>query len=422
MVSWQWLAFAFVVILLAMAGGWLWQTANTGLAVIETEVGAAVNADLWPATQRLAAAELRDLDGETAVVNVALPAEGAQPALRQTQVYRQTERGWVRTAPAAADWGALGELETNHLLFRYYAHDAQAVAEVAVKLDARYAELHQLFLGQPPTRPLMVVVDPAQAPGQIATRAGVADPLVVASPAVHLAPASISDADLLAQSLLLALLDDLTAQALLPYVGGSDEQTYVQWMRVRKLLEGMRLWQLWQGALPLAAWREPVVRWVFSDARPWLPAPSEVAPSFRAEFCAMHRLWLPTPFELDLPLSCNDSMDTEGYALAWRLAAEPPLRLAHFPLVTLGMALEDFDASPSGWAHPAAAVALATVMDYAAATYGPERIPVLIREASSQEGWTTLIPAVFGVPVEEFEVGWRGYLVERYAITLPPAG
>jgi hypothetical protein len=146
------------------------------------------------------------------------------------------------------------------MVFRYYAHDAQAVAEVAAQLDARYAELHRLILGEPPSAKLAVVVDPAQEPGKIASRAGVAKLLVVASPAVYLAPESISNAELLAQSLLLALLEELTDRALLPYEDEGNVEAYVGRTRVGQLLAGMQLWQVWQGELPLANWREPVVQ------------------------------------------------------------------------------------------------------------------------------------------------------------------
>jgi hypothetical protein len=323
----------------------------------------------------------------------------------------------VRIAPSATYWGSPLQWEGEHLIFRYYAYDTQAVVEVAAKLDARYAELHRLFLGEPPRQKLKVVVDPTQFPGGIAGRTGVVHPLVVASPAVYLAPEHVTESELLAQSLLLALLDELADQALLPYADNANESKYVRWLRARKLLEGVRLWQLWQGDLPLAAWREPVVQWVYSDARHWLPAPSEVAPSFRAELCAIHRLWLPTPLVIDLPLSCNDSFDSQGYALAWRLADEPPLRLAHFPLVRREMLMQDFYTPHSEWGHPAQAVALATVMEYAAAAYGQERISLLVEEAGDYETWATLIPAVFGVSVEQFEAGWQAYLGEQYGIT-----
>jgi hypothetical protein len=134
--------------------------------------------------------------------------------------------------------------------------------------------------------------------------------------------------------------------------------------------------------------------------------------SFRAALCAMHQLWMATPLSLQMPLTCHDGFDQTGNYLAWR-RIEAPLHLAHFPLVGQKMLMRPY---PSQSIHPAATVALATVAAYAAATYGPERIPILIGEASRHESWATLIPAVFGVSVDEFETGWRAYLAERYGV------
>jgi hypothetical protein len=367
-----------------------------------------------------ASTRLLRVERDVAVVEVMLPATVDQPALRQTRVYRYTGVDWQRMTPTAAYWGAFDKWTGEQLSFLYYDLDAQAVAPVAAQLDARYGELHRLFLGEPPSDKLTVVVDPAQPPGEIATRASVADPLVVASPAVYLASVGITESELLAQSVLLALLDELAGQALMPDADIANAPNYVQWTRVRKLLDGVRLWQVWQGDLPLAAWRKPVVQWVFSDARPGRLEPGEVAPSFREELCAMHRLWLPTPLALDLPLSCHDTMDQAGGYLLWRRIYAPPVSLAKLGAIApaddwpgLQSAMDVVGRSP----HPGAAVAVATVMEYVAATYGPERIPLLLAEARRQEGWATLIPAVFGVSVEQFEAGWQAYLGEQYGIT-----
>jgi hypothetical protein len=185
---------------------------------------------------------------------------------------------------------------------------------------------------------------------------------------------------------------------------------------VQQLLGGVRLWQVWQGDLPLASWREPLVQWVYSDARAWLPEQAEVVPSFRTEFCAMHRLWMTTPLSLQVPSTCYDTIDQAERFLSWRSIYEPPLSLAQVPLMTLEMALQPY---PMSWsAHPAATVALATVMEYAAATYGPKRIGVLVAEVSEHESWATLIPAVFDVSAEEFEAGWQAYLAEQYGVKL----
>ncbi|HMN31087.1 MAG TPA: hypothetical protein PKE45_23235 [Caldilineaceae bacterium] len=76
------------------------------------------------------------------------------------------------------------------------------------------------------------------------------DRLMVASPAVYLAPVELTDADLLAQSIVLPLLDDVLAQASKRHAIGPS------WW---PLLAGLRLWQLWDLDLPLVTWREDVV-------------------------------------------------------------------------------------------------------------------------------------------------------------------
>jgi hypothetical protein len=353
-----------------------------------------------------AVTRLHYLDSDVAVVKVALPATADQPALRQSRVYRQSESGWVRMAPSAAHWGALSQWETAHLLIRYYVHDEQAVAEVAVQLDARYAELHRLFLGQPPRHMLTVVVDPAQPPGQIAQRASWDDPLVVASPAVYLAPATISDGGLLAQALLLALLEDFSAQAI------TDHDLPGHW---QPLLNGIRLWLLWEQELPLAAWREPVVQWVLGGGQAAGSAVITGAPDFTSELCAQHLLWLFSPLEVGIPIACWRQVTPHGDVVTWQYLYPGNVEL-HLPPMGAERGLVDSTRMPIESINLAATIALATVMEYAADTYGHERIHLLLTEAGRQEGWATLIPAVFGVSADEFEAGWRAYLAEHYRL------
>jgi hypothetical protein len=58
-------------------------------------------------------------------------------------------------------------------------------------------------------------------------------------------------------------------------------------------------------------------------------------------------------------------------------------------------------------------VGLTTVLDYVVATYGRQQLPMLVGALGEHKRWETLIPAVFGVPMEEFERGWQGYLAEQ---------
>jgi hypothetical protein len=398
-----------------------------------------------------------DLEGDVAVVQMVLQPVAGGPAHRQTRVYRRTEAGWLRTAPSAAAWGPAHRLETSYFVFHYHDQDEWAVKAAALELDAAYPSLYAAFFtGAPTGEKLVVQVDPAQPPGKLAERTTKQDPLVaaspwllgqrtapesrttqrdsfvVASPAAYLAPVDISPADLLAQSVVLVLLDDLSAEtlagkapavpALLDDAGTSlrlnDTDTgqaidHAQRLLLSQLLVGVRLWQLWQSDLPLADWRDPVVQWVYSDLYD-TQGSLDVAPDFMHEFCAMHRLWVYAPSLVQIPLNCDDQ-DRHMPELAWRLFDQPPTQLAQLavPLSVMGEEV--------AWTHhPAAAVALATVMEYAAAAYGPERIPLLVAIINQHERVETLIPAVFGVSAGEFEAGWQSYLAEHYHIAAPP--
>lgn len=71
--------------------------------------------------------------------------------------------------------------------------------------------------------------------------------------------------------------------------------------------------------------------------------------------------------------------------------------------------------------HPGETVALATPIDYAVATYGRGRLPMLVAGLGHYDRWETLIPAVYGVSSADFEAGWQAYLTAHYggAVKLP---
>jgi hypothetical protein len=227
--------------------------------------------------------------------------------------------------------------------------------------------------------------------------------LVVVSPATYLAPVEISPADLLAQSLVLALLTDLQTQAVYRYDVEPYRLRFSGGLPSSSWLDGVRLWQLWANDLPLAAWREPVVRWVFAR-------PAGDIPAFAPALCAMHRLWLGWPYQIRVPMIC----DIEGQAVPSDFWCQP--RMAALRLADLVAAANDSMMRPMRESRLGKEVALATVVAYAATAYGPERIPLLIARIDKHGSWETLIPAVFGVSMAEFEAGWQDYLAERYGV------
>src|SRR5262249_28271722 len=136
-------------------------------------------------------------------------------------------------------------------------------------------------------------------------------------PAVYLAPVELTDAELLVQSIALPLLDQVLAQTRERYRIDSA------W---RPLLDGLRLWQAWDLDLPLAAWREEVVQWLYIDMPASSPGQSFVLPDRYSDLCAAHKLWLPSPLGLDIPLFCNE-LDRTAWQLVWSGARGPLTQL-----------------------------------------------------------------------------------------------
>jgi hypothetical protein len=61
-------------------------------------------------------------------------------------------------------------------------------------------------------------------------------------------------------------------------------------------------------------------------------------------------------------------------------------------------------------------IALETVFEYVVATYGREKLPVLIDQLSRGNDWDSIVRTVFWTTLDEFQEGWRRYLAERYTI------
>jgi hypothetical protein len=232
--------------------------------------------------------------------------------------------------------------------------------------------------------------------------------LVVPSPAVYLAPVELTDADLLAQSVALPLIDSVLAQASERYQIASTWQP---------MMDGLGLWQVWDVDLPLALWREEIVWWIYLD-RPGAGSTQTVAlPKQYKALCASHALWMEAPTMLGIPLLCNELDWQAWYTGTWG-PRHPP---AHLDQLGVPLHPEEYAFPPSmivtiNPPNEGEPVMLATLIEYAAATYGRERLPVLVAGLGKYDSWNTLLPAVFGVSVAEFEAGWQMYLAIHYGV------
>ncbi|MBV7332989.1 hypothetical protein KFU94_33125 [Chloroflexi bacterium TSY] len=68
-------------------------------------------------------------------------------------------------------------------------------------------------------------------------------------------------------------------------------------------------------------------------------------------------------------------------------------------------------------------IATESVIDYALNTYGRHKIPALLQAFSDHETWMSLIPAVFELPAEQFELDWNQSLYQKYhpSISISPS-
>jgi hypothetical protein len=346
------------------------------------------------------------------VARAILYNDHGKPAYRQTRFYQRTAAGWQRTAPVAALWGAKRSLETTYFVFHLRQQDAPVVIAAAPQLDTLYTTLaHNLGLPRrPTTKKLVIDVSVTQPPGHTLPWFGVPERIRVPSPAVYRAPVELTDSELLAQSITLPLLEHVLAQR------REQHQTGLAW---QPMLSGLRLWQVWDLDLPLSVWREDVVKWIYRDLPARRPGQAVVLPERYTDLCAAHMLWLKSPLQLHLPLFCTE-FDQTQWRFYWKVSADPSTRLDQ---LIVPVDPDEYFADTNNYVHklsrPGQTVALATLIEYAVATYGRERLPVLVASLGQYERWDTLLPAVYGVSPAEFEAGWQAYLAAQYGILTP---
>jgi hypothetical protein len=341
--------------------------------------------------------------GNQAVTRVDAIPNRAAAAYQQPRLDRHTDESWRRPQMATSLWDSERSLETPSFVFHFRLHDAPAVIAAAPQLDALATTMRRNF-GVPSSfagEKLVIDVSMMISPGAVAFRSRPDDRISVASPALYNAPVELTDADLLAQSIVLPLLNEVIARA------SEHHAIRVAW---RPMLDGLRLWQVWDLDLPLSVWRDDVVKWIYADR----PAQLAVLPAHYTALCGAHKLWMPSPTQLNIPLLCAN-LDLEIYYFsAWSTRA-PLIRVAQFNLPVR----PDVSVEWSSGAlihHPGQTVALATLIEYAVATYGYDHLPALVASLGRYDSWETLLPAVYGVSASEFEAGWQAHLAAHYGV------
>jgi hypothetical protein len=445
-----------LLLLMASAGGWGWRPGTATLPPPTAGVTATAQAELTLSAQHdgdLAAGSLADqnditwwlqnsrsvnslkaavqsadaksrqaielqkveFQGDQVVARVVMYTDHGEPAYRQTRFYQRIGPDWRQMTPDAALWGPARSLETPSLLYHFHQNDAQAVIAVTPHIEELYTTLRRNF-GLPSTQlvgqPFALIgekwvirVSVTQPPGSAMPWYDIYDPIRVPSPAVYLAPVELTDADLLAQSIFLLLLKQVIVEARERNAIGAHWQP---------ILDGLRLWHVWETDLPLSGWREHIIPWIYLDLPGAPPEQPFMLPEQYAEICASHTLWMAMPVQLGIPLFCAEIDETALFYSMWG-RRHPPTQLSQIALPT-----SDYEPA-EGMPIWGQTVALATLIEYAVATYGRERLPVLLAGLGQYDTWETLIPAVYGVSASEFERGWQGYLAAQYGLSLDTA-
>ncbi|MCE7983435.1 MAG: hypothetical protein DYG89_19865 [Caldilinea sp. CFX5] len=286
------------------------------------------------------------------------------------------------------------KLESTYFRFHYRQQDAAVVATVAPRLDTLYATVRRNFglTPAPLTEKRLIEVSVSQSPADKAL-----------APATRYQPSvTLSTEDWLLQALALPLLDEALAQ-----INERDPQA-APW---QPWLNGLRLWQLWDLNLPLTHWRKEIVTWYYGNLFQPEPAHAMRLPVHYSELCAAHLRWLSSPLQIHIPLFCNElDKDLKGKSCSHSL----PLRLADLAAPISTPSYVEMSSRTSVIDHCDDAIAWATLVEYAVATYGRDRLPALVAGLGQFESWETLLPAVYGVSAAEFETGWQTYLATHY--------
>jgi hypothetical protein len=346
-----------------------------------------------------------EFQGKHAIARVLIGQRGA-PLHRQTRFYHYTPDGWRQTTPEAALWGPERRLETPSFVFHFRQRDAAVVTAAAPQIEAIYHTMRQNFglESMPDAQKLVIQVSVTQSPPLMQRWFAAPQQIIIPSPAFYLAPIKLKDTEVLIQALALPLIEYVSLQA------RKDHLIPTEWLTLESAL---RLWQMWDLELPLSAWRVEIVQWIYSDQPTNPPRQAGVLPPRYRELCADHRIWLLSPLQINVPLFCTDQDQDRGFFF-WLEAFDPPMRLTQLAVpLDLVTALSGDIPSPG---LPDQAVVLATLIEYAIATYGREHLPVLVASLDQYDSWATLLPAVFGVSAAEFEAGWQEYLATQYGV------
>lgn len=346
-----------------------------------------------------------DVQGDTALVQLLLSVQGADAithTLRTTRFYRQTAAGWQRTNPDLRFWGAAERIETAHFRFSFYTRDTPAVLAVADHIDERYLALRRTFGLPSPGQEkvtIAVTVETAPLPNMYLTYKG--GTMVVPAPALQQTLVSLTEAEILDQSIALLLSERMLKEW---FDTRKLDHKVLNWQQLQSAL---RLWQIWAFDGPLAVGRYTIVHELYADHHSTARDRKRRPPTHYSQICMTYQAWNLSP-DLLLPMTCSDYDPYLWYAQFALLHLKPIPSSSHANAQRSEMSSAQNEV-----------IALTTMIEYMVTEYGQEVLPKFLNAFSQQKDWETLIQTVFHCSIAEFETGWHQYLVDRYDIVLP---
>lgn len=372
--------------LLLVGCAWLWLRAPLSSADVSmTGAGIGAQEGFAEAT----GGQIRVLDTQTRA-EVQIVEGDWPPAYREAHFYEESAAGRQEMPPTAHFWGAEQTIRREFFTIQYRRLDARAAQKAAALLDSHYVAIRRTF-GLP------IATTEERIHLIVGLETGFHDrgqqKIQLLSPLRLPVPESVTNGDLLLQSAQSVLVDWAIFEML------SAEPDPAAGQISSSLLSALRLWGQWQLDGPLAASRQLQVLAAL--------LPSQANARSVAPLCQLLDLWRPESPGMDFELPCL----WLASVATGRVATDK----AWSGLPSIAVISPDWrDGSPQEFGGES--IVLATLLDYATRTYGPGRLRLFLSAANHHQSWKTLIPAVFDVPAEEFEMGWRVWLLEEYGL------
>jgi hypothetical protein len=309
----------------------------------------------------------------------------------------------LRTTSPDALWRSRHSLQTQYFQLAFRASDQEAVVSLAATLDQEYAALRQDF-GLPPPEPAdQILIDVVLESNLRASTNWllIAQKISISSPALLPISNAGTEAEVLMQQVITVLLLRLTDEAM--------QQTPVRWQWA-PMVVAFRRWQWWRHSNAMSDWRQ-MAHWLYRNAHAD-STDSTMKPATASEPLCRRALVL--EFASAAIATLTHRCDNATNAKLILQTGKPPMRLDELIAPNREWQNQEYGIQVNqGYGRLAwhQYLPLETVIDYAVMTYGRDRLPVLLVALGQHDDWQSLIPAVFNVTADEFEQGWRDYLV-----------